>query len=113
LYGCETWSFTAGKKHKLRVCKNKVLRKIYGPKREVGGDWRRLHNEELHNFYASPDVVRVMKSRKMIRVAHLSSMRNSYKNFGWQTGREETLGKHRRRWEDNIRMDLRTLGGIL
>jgi hypothetical protein len=55
LYGCETWSLTLRKEHRLRVSVNRVLRRIFGSKREeVAGGWRRLHNEELHNLYASP-----------------------------------------------------------
>jgi hypothetical protein len=62
LYRCETWSVTLKEEHTLRVFENRVLRRIFGPKREeVAGDWRRLHNEELHNLYASPDIARVIK----------------------------------------------------
>jgi hypothetical protein len=63
-YGCETWSVTLREEHRLRLFENRVLRRIFGYKREeVAGDWRRLHNEELHNFYASLYVIRVIKSR--------------------------------------------------
>jgi len=66
LYGCETWSPIRKEEHRLRVSENRVLRKISGPKREeVAGEWRRLHDEELHNLYASPDIVRIIKSSKM------------------------------------------------
>jgi hypothetical protein len=61
-----TWSLTLREEHGLRVFKNRVLRRIFGPKREeVAGGWRRLHNEELHNLYASPDIIRVIKLRRM------------------------------------------------
>jgi hypothetical protein len=61
LYGCETWSLTLREKHGLRV-----LRRIFGPKRdEVTGGWRKLHNEELHNLYSSPSIIRMFKSRRM------------------------------------------------
>jgi hypothetical protein len=64
-YGCETWSLTLREKHKLRAFEYRVLRRIFGPKREeVAGNWRRLHNEELHNSYSSPDIM-VIKSRRM------------------------------------------------
>jgi hypothetical protein len=58
LYGCETWSLTVRKEHKLRVFENRVLRRIFGPKRDgVTGGWRKLHNEELHNLYSSPSII--------------------------------------------------------
>jgi len=66
LYSCVSWSTTLADEHKLRVFENKVLRKIYRPKRDkLSGDGRRLHNEELHELYDSPDVVRIMKSRRL------------------------------------------------
>jgi hypothetical protein len=59
LYGCETWSLTLQEKHRLRVFENRVLWRIYGPKRdEIRGEWRMLHNAECHNFYSSPDIIR-------------------------------------------------------
>ena len=62
LYGCETWSLTLREERKLRLFENMVLRRIFGPKRdEVTGEWRRLHNEELHDLYSSPNIVRVIK----------------------------------------------------
>jgi hypothetical protein len=60
LYGCETWSFALREEHRLRVFENRVLR-IFGPKREEDGSWRKLHNDELHNLYSSPNIVRVIK----------------------------------------------------
>ena len=75
LYGCESWSTTLADEHKLRVFENKVLRKIYGPKRdEMTGEWRRLHNEELHGLYDSPDVVRIMKSQRLRWAGHVAWM---------------------------------------
>jgi hypothetical protein len=66
LYGCETWSLTLREEHRLRVFENRVLRRIFGPKRdEVAGGWRKLHNEELHNVYSSPSIIRMIKSRRM------------------------------------------------
>jgi hypothetical protein len=66
LYGCETWSLTLREEPKLRVFENRVLRRIFGPKRDgVTGGWRKLHNEELHNLYSSPSTIRIIKSRRM------------------------------------------------
>jgi hypothetical protein len=66
LYGCETWSLTLREEHRLRVLENRVLRRIFGPKRdEETRDWRKLHGEELHNLYSSPDIIRQIKSRQM------------------------------------------------
>jgi hypothetical protein len=64
LYGCGTWTLTLRDEHRLRVFENRVLRTIFGPKRdEVTGDWRKLHNGELHNLYSSPNIIRMIKSR--------------------------------------------------
>jgi hypothetical protein len=66
LYGCETWSLTLGEEHRLEVFENRVLRRIFGPKTdEVTGEWRKLHNEELHDLYCSPSIIRIMKARRM------------------------------------------------
>jgi hypothetical protein len=66
LYGCETWSVTLREGHRLRMFENRMLRRIFGPKRDEGtGGWRKLHNEELHNLYSSPNIIRMIKSRSM------------------------------------------------
>jgi hypothetical protein len=73
LYGCETWSLTLREEPRLRVFENRVLRRIFGPKRdEVTGEWRKLHNEELHNLYSSPDIIRQIKSRQMRWAGHVA-----------------------------------------
>jgi hypothetical protein len=74
LYGCETWSLTLRDEHRLGVFENRVLRRIFRPKGdEVIGGWRKLHNEELHNFYSLPSIIRMIKSRRM-RLGHLARM---------------------------------------
>jgi hypothetical protein len=73
LYGCETWSLTLREEHRLRVFENRVLRRIFGPKRdEVTGEWRNMHSGELHNSYSSPDIIRQIKSRRMRWVGHVA-----------------------------------------
>jgi hypothetical protein len=75
LYGYETWSLTLREEHRLRVFENRVLRRIFGPKRyEVTGEWRKLHSEELHNLYSSPDIIWQIKSRRMMWAGHVARM---------------------------------------
>ena len=75
LYGCETWSLTSGEEHRLRVFDNKVLRRIFGPKRDgVTEEWRKLHNEELSDLYCSPHIVLVIKSTRMRCAGHVARM---------------------------------------
>jgi hypothetical protein len=75
LYGCETWSLTLREEHRLKVFGNRVLRRIFGPKRdEVTRGWRKLHNEELHNLYSSPSIIRMIKSRRMRWAWHVARM---------------------------------------
>jgi hypothetical protein len=75
LYGCETWSLTSREETRLEVFENRVLRRIYAPKRnEVTGEWRKLHNEELHDLYSSPSIIRIMKARRMRLAGHVAQM---------------------------------------
>jgi hypothetical protein len=112
LYGCETWSLTLREEHKLRVFDNSVLRRIFGPKREEDGSWRQLHNDELHSLYSSPNIVRVIKSRKIKWAGHVARMGEGsgvYRVLVGKPERKRPLGRPRRRWEDNIKMDLRVI----
>jgi hypothetical protein len=74
LYGCETWSLTLREEHGLRVSENRVLRRIFGPKREEDGSWRKLHNDELHSPYSSQNIVRVSKARRLRWAGHVARM---------------------------------------
>jgi hypothetical protein len=115
LYGCETWSVTLREEHRLRVFETRVLRRIFGPKRDkVTGEWRKLHNEELRNLYSSPDIIRQVKSRRMRWAGHVARMGEGRKCtdrvlVGKPEGKRP-LGRPRCRWEDGIRMDLREIG---
>jgi hypothetical protein len=98
----------------LRVFENKVLRRIFGPKRgEVTGEWRKLYNEELRDLYSSPSIIRIIKSRKMRWAGHVARMgekRNAYRLLVGNPEGKRSLGRPRRRWMDNIRMDLGEVG---
>jgi hypothetical protein len=75
LYGCETLYLTLREEHRLKVFENRVLRRIFGPKRdEVTGGWRKLYNEELHGLYSSPSIVKVIKTRRMRWAGHVTRM---------------------------------------
>jgi hypothetical protein len=114
LYGCETLSLTLREEHRLRVFKNRVLRRIFGPKRdEVTGGWRKLHNEELHGLHTSSSIVGVIKARRMRWAGHVACMEEVRGAYNILVGRPEgrrPLGRPRRRWEDNIKMNLRETG---
>jgi hypothetical protein len=98
----------------LRVFENRVLKRIFGPKRdEVTGGWRKLYNEELYGLYSSPNIVRVIKARRMRwarNVARMGEVGGAYNILvGRPEGRRQ-LGRPRRRWEDIIEMDIREIG---
>ena len=106
LYGCETWSLTLREEHRLRVFENRLLRRILGPKRDgVTGEWRKLYNEELNDLYSSPNIVRVIKSRRMRWAGHVARMeegRGVHKVLVGKPEGKRPVGRPRRRWEDNI-----------
>jgi hypothetical protein len=100
--------------HRLRVFENRVLRRIFGPKRdEVTGEWRKLHSGELHNLYSSTDNIRQIKSRRMRWAGHVARMgagRNVYRVLVGKPEGKRPLGRPKRRWEDRVIMDLRDIG---
>ena len=110
LCGCETWSLTPREERRLRELQNRMLRRIFGPKRdEVTGEWRKLHIEELNDLYCSPNIVRIIKSRRIRWARHAARMgerRGVYWVLVGKPVRKRPLGRPRHRWEDNIKMDL-------
>jgi hypothetical protein len=110
LYMCETWSLTLREECRLRVFENMVLRRKFGPKRdEVKGEWRRLHNKELYALYSSPNIIRVIKSRRLRWAGHVACMGESKGAYRVLVGKPEgrrPLGRPRHRWEDNIKINL-------
>ena len=101
LYGCETWSLTLREEHRLRVFENRVLKRVFGPKRdEVTREWRKLHNEELNDLYSLPNIVRVIKSRRMRWAGHVARMGEDSGVHRVLVGKPEgkrPLGRPRRR----------------
>ena len=91
LYGCETWSLILMEECRLRVFENRILRRIFGSKRDESGEWRRLHNEELHSSYRSPNIVRRLKWAG--HIARMEEGRSAFKIFNRKTYRKETFGK--------------------
>jgi len=110
LYGCETWLLTLREEHRLRVFENRVLRRVFGPKRdEATGEWRKLHNEELSDLYSLPNIVQVVKLRRMRwagHVAHMGEGRGVHRVLVGKPEGTRPLGRPRCRWEDNIKTDL-------
>jgi hypothetical protein len=113
LYGCETLSLTLREECRLRVFENRVLRRIFGPKRdEVTGEWRRLQNKDLYALYL-PNIIRVIKSRRLRWAGYVACMgdrRGTYRALLGKPEEWRPLGRSRHRWEDNIKMDLREVG---
>ena len=110
LHGCETWSLSLREERRLRVFENRVMRRIIGPKiDEVIEEWRKLHYEELNDLYSSPDILRVIKSRRIRWTGHVARMgerRGVYSVLEGKLQGKSPLGRPRRRWEGNIKKDL-------
>ena len=109
---CKTWLLTLREERRLRV-----LRRVFGPKRdEVTGEWRKLRNEDLSDLYSLPNIVHVVKSRRMRWAGHVARMGQGTGVYRVLVGKPEgkrPLGRPRRRWEDNIKMDLQEVGGVV
>ena len=113
LYDCEARSFTLREECRLRVFENRIVRRIFRLKRDENGGCRRLHNKELNNLYLSSNVIRVIKSRRLGWAGHVAKMgegRGASKILTGKPTEKRPLGRPRRRWEDNIRMDLEEIG---
>ena len=114
LYVCVTWSLTLREERRLRGFDNRVLRRIFGRKRdEVTGEWRKLHNEELNDLSSSPNIVRVTKSRRMRSAGHMARIgegRGVYRVLVGKPEGKRPLGRPRRGWQDNIKMNLQEVG---
>jgi len=115
LYGCEAWSLTFKKECRLRVFKNRVLRRIFGPKRDdAPGEWRKPRNEELNNLHSSPNIILVTKSRRMRWAGHVACMgggdRGVYRVFVGKPKGKRPLGRPRCIWEDIIKTGLQEVG---
>jgi hypothetical protein len=111
--GCAVWVRNLvshfGEEHRLRDFENRVLRWKFGPKKEGYGSWGELNNDELHDLYYSPNIFRVIKSRRMRWAGHVESLgegRGAYRVLVWRPEGNSPLGRTRRRWEYNIKMDI-------
>ena len=98
-----TWSLTLWEECRLRVLENRIMRRIFGPKRDENGEWKGLHNEELQSLYHSPNIVRVIKSRRLRWAGIMVRMEEGRSDFKILTGKMP-LGRPKRRWGDHIRL---------
>ena len=113
LCGSETWSLTLREERRLRVYKTRVLR-IFGPRTDkVMGEWRKLQNEDLNDLYSSPNIIRVIKSRRLKWAGHVACMgerRGTYRVLVGKPEGKRQIGRPRHRWENNIKIDLQEVG---
>ena len=113
LYGCETWSLTSREEGRLKVFENRMPRTFVPKRDEVTGEWRKLHNEELNDLFCSPGIIRVIKLRRIRWAGHVACIgerRGVYKVLVGKPEGKRPLGRPRRRWEDNIKMNLQEVG---
>ena len=114
LYRCETWLLVLREEHKLRVFENRVLRRIFGPKRDkITGEWRKLYNSELNDLYSSSNIIWLIKSRRMRLEGHVAGMgerRGAYRVLVGKPEGKRSLGRPRSRREYNIKLDLQEVG---
>jgi hypothetical protein len=111
LYGCEPWSRRLTEERRLRVFESRLLGRIFWPKRdEVTREWTKQRNEELNDLYCSPNIIRVIKSRRMRWAGHVEHMRGGERLLVWKPEGKRPLGRPRRRWKDNIKMGLEEMG---
>jgi hypothetical protein len=117
LYGFEAWTLTLWEERRLKVFENRVLRRVFGPKRdEVTGKWRKLHNEELNDLYSLPSIVRVVKSRRMRWAGHVARMGEGRDVHSVLVGKPEgmrPLGRPRRKWGIILRGIFRKWEGVV
>ena len=113
LYCYETSYLILREECRLKVFENRILWRIFGSQRNENRDWRRLHNDELYNLYRSPNIVRVIKSRRLRWTGHVARIEEGRSAFKMLIGKpigKRLLGRPKRRWEDNIRMNLKEIG---
>jgi hypothetical protein len=107
------WSLTLSEERRLSIFANRILNRIFRHKTDANGEWRRFQNEELHSLYCTPNVVRVIKSRRLRWEGHVARMeqgRSAFKTLTDTPTGERPLGRPRHRWEDSIKMDLKVIG---
>jgi len=111
---CETWSLTLRKQRSLRVFENKVLRRIFGPNRdEITGEWRKLYKEALNDLHSTPNIIRVINSRRTIWAEHVARMgerRNLYRVVVGKPEGRRPYGRPKHTWKDDIKLDLQEVG---
>jgi hypothetical protein len=116
LYRCKNWSLTLSEVNRLRVFENRVVRRVFGPKRdEVTGEWRKLHNDKLNDLYSLPNIVGVVKLRRMRWAGHVARMgqdRGVHRVLEGKPQGKSPLGRPRYRWEDNIKKNLQEERGV-